>query len=314
MTTAVGTRPPDPEVVACGSECRPANPPGRLHRSTARTPSVSVVVSTYNRPRALDAVLHALCDQRHPDVEIVVADDGSGEATAALIRDHPLRRRRAVQHVWQADEGFRAAEIRNKAILKAAGEYIVFLDGDCVPRPDFVSRHAALAEPGRFVTGHRVLMSRAATEQALANRTRLHRLAFRHWIGLRLSGRINHLAPFVSLPDAAWRRLRKTRWKGAVTCNLGVWRRDLNTVNGFDERYRGWGLEDSDLVIRLINAGIYRKEGRYATGVIHLWHAEQDRSRLGDNRDRLQRVLASGATRAVAGLARRSSTGQESAP
>ena len=272
-------------------------------------PSISVVVSTYNRPPALDAVLCALCEQNYPDFEIVIADDGSDEATAALIGDHPIRRLRAVQHVWQADEGFRAAEIRNKAILKAAGEYIVFLDGDCVPRPHFVSRHAALAEPGRFVAGHRVLMSRAATEQALSDRTRLHRLAFRHWFRLWLNGRINHLAPLVSLPDAAWRRMGKSRWKGAITCNLGVWRRDLNAVNGFDERYRGWGLEDSDLVIRLINSGIYRKEGRYATGVIHLWHAEHDRSRLRDNQDRLYRVLESGATRAVEGLERRSSGG-----
>ena len=271
-------------------------------------PSISVVVSTYNRPPALDAVLCALCDQDHPDFEIVIADDGSDEATAALIRGHPLRRLRAVRHVWQADAGFRAAEIRNKAILKAAGAYVVFLDGDCVPRPHFVSRHAVLAEPGRFVAGHRVLLSRAATEQALADRTRLHRLAFGDWLRLWLKGHVNHLAPFASLPDAAWRRVRKARWKGAITCNLGVWRRDLQGVNGFDERYRGWGLEDSDLVIRLINAGIYRKEGRYATGVIHLWHAEHDRSRLGDNRDRLRRVLESGATRAVRGL-ERGSTG-----
>ncbi len=275
--------------------------------SVETPPSISVVVSTCNRPRALDAVLCALCDQDHPDFEIVIADDGSDAATAALIRDHPIRRLRAVQHVWQADEGFRAAEIRNKAILKTAAEYIVFLDGDCVPRSHFVSRHAALAEPGRFVAGHRALLSRAATEQALSDRTRLHRLAFRHWFRLWLHRRINHLAPFASLPDAAWRRMGKARWKGAITCNLGVWRRDLNGVNGFDERYRGWGLEDSDLVIRLINSGIYRKEGRYATGVIHLWHAEHDRSGLGDNQDRLHRVLESGATRAVEGLERRAS-------
>ena len=266
--------------------------------------SISVVVSTYNRPPALDAVLCALRDQDHRDFEIVIADDGSDEATGALIRGHPIRRLRAVRHVWQADEGFRAAQIRNKAILKTAGDYVVFLDGDCVPRPHFVSRHAALAEPGRFVAGHRALMSQAATERALANRTRLHRLAFGDWLRLWLKGHVNHLAPFVSLPDAAWRHVRKARWKGAITCNLGVWRRDLHAVNGFDEGYRGWGLEDSDLVIRLINAGIYRKEGRYATGVIHLWHAEHDRSRLGDNRDRLRRVLASGATRAVQGLER----------
>ncbi len=268
-------------------------------------PSLSVVVSTYNRPAALDAVLCALSDQDHPDFEIVIADDGSDAATAALIRDHPVRRRRAVRHVWQADEGFRAAEIRNKAILKAAGEYLVFLDGDCVPRRHFVSRHAALAEPGRFVAGHRVLLSRAAAERALAERTPLHRLTLGHWFQMRLTGRINHLAPFVSMPDGAWRRIGRKRWKGAITCNLGVWRRDLDSVNGFDERYRGWGLEDSDLVIRLINAGIYRKEGRYATGVIHLWHAEHDRGRLADNQERLRLVLEAGATRAVRGLERR---------
>jgi GT2 family glycosyltransferase len=86
------------------------------------------------------------------------------------------------------------------------------------------------------------------------------------------------------------------------TCNLGVWRADLTRVNGFDEVFEGWGYEDSDLAVRLINSGVRRKEGAYATGVLHLWHRENDRRAEGENWERLQRRIRERATRAERGL------------
>jgi len=115
---------------------------------------------------------------------------------------------------------------------------------------------------------------------------------------------VNRFTPLLRLPDGAFRKRGARKWEGVKTCNLSVWRRDLLRVNGLDESYAGWGLEDSDLVIRLLHAGVLRKSVRFAAPVFHLWHKENDRTRLSDNRRRLQEVLHSNRTRAVVGLDR----------
>ncbi len=128
---------------------------------------ISVIVTTYNREDALDAVLRSLACQSDRDFEVVVADDGSTAATAAVIDAWTGKIGRRLDHVWHEDRGFRAAEIRNRAILAARGVYCVFLDGDCIARPDFVAAHRRLAEPGCFVTGNRILLSRDLTAEVL---------------------------------------------------------------------------------------------------------------------------------------------------
>ena len=275
-----------------------------MKNSAADSLEITVIVSTYNRPDALDLVLCALGEQDYLNFEIIIADDGSDETTAALVRQHEIHRRRVLHHVWQADEGFRLAEIHNKGILKAAGEYIVFLDGDCVPDRNFLSQHAALAQKGRFVTGAKIKLSQAYTDEVLANRVALQRLAFKDWVWMRLTGRANRFLYFFSLPDGPWRHYRPRSSKRLYGCNMAVWTEDLKAVGGFDERYQGWGSDDRDLVARLINAGIYRKDGHYATRVMHLWHQYADRSREDHNRHLLQMVVDSGVTRAVKGLDR----------
>jgi hypothetical protein len=98
------------------------------------------------------------------------------------------------------------------------------------------------------------------------------------------------------------RRLRQSKWQGARSCNLAIWRSDLDRVDGFDADYSGWGKEDSDLILRLLHAGVRRKDGAFATGVIHLWHAEADRSQLNDNERKLGAVAGSDRVRAQRGL------------
>ena len=113
----------------------------------------------------------------------------------------------------------------------------------------------------------------------------------RAWIGQRLGGDVNRLAALLRLPLGPLRRLRSRQWRGARSCNLGVWRSDLEQIDGFDASYTGWGREDSDLLIRLLRSGLRRKDGRFATGVIHLWHPHVDRAQLAANDARLHAVL-----------------------
>ena len=263
---------------------------------------ISVIVTTYNREDALEAVLSALSGQTDREFEVVVADDGSRPTTAALIERWKGRLGVPLSHVWQADRGFRAAEIRNRALLAARGDYCVFLDGDCIARADFVATHRRLAERGWFVTGNRVLLSRELTAAVLREGVLPQTWNLAQWINRRAQGGVNRLAAVLRLPLGPLRKLRPGQWLGARSCNLAVWRSDLERVDGFDASFRGWGREDSDLLIRLLHSGVRRKDGRFATGVIHLWHEEEDRSQLDANDARLDAVLRSDRVRAQAGM------------
>jgi hypothetical protein len=108
--------------------------------------------------------------------------------------------------------------------------------------------------------------------------------------------------PLLALGDSGFRKRAPERWEGVKTCNLGAWREDLLRVNGLDESYTGWGLEDSDLVIRLLRAGVRHKSGRFSTPLLHLWHSENDRGMLAQNRRRLEAILASPETGAARGV------------
>ena len=268
------------------------------------TGQISVIVTTYNRVDALGAVLRGLDHQTDRDFEVIVADDGSGAATREFLARRAARLDRPLKHVWHEDRGFRAAEIRNRGILASSGDYCVFLDGDCIPRPNFIAAHRRLAEPGWFVTGNRVLLGCDLTERVLAQSLEPERWSLATWLALRARRQINRLAPLVPMAAGPLRKLRAGAWPGARSCNLAVWRSDLDRLDGFDAAFSGWGLEDSDLLIRLLHAGVRRKDGNFATGVLHLWHPESDRSYLPDNQRRLDEVTASDRVRALEGLSR----------
>ena len=263
---------------------------------------ISVIVTTYNREDALAAVLRSLARQTDADFEVIVADDGSGPATAALIEASKAKVGHRVEHVWHDDHGFRAAEIRNRAVLASRGTYCIFLDGDCIVRRDFVALHRRLAERGAFVTGNRILLSAALTAAVLRDKLAPEDWGLTRWLAERWRGGINRLSALLHLPLGPLRRLRQSQWQGARSCNLAIWRADLDRVDGFDADYSGWGKEDSDIIVRLLRAGVRRKDGVFATGVIHLWHREFDRSQLAENERKLGDVIAGANVRAQRGL------------
>ncbi|GGY14073.1 glycosyltransferase [Massilia dura] len=263
---------------------------------------ISVIVTTYNRPDALTAVIEACFAQDDPHFEIIIADDGSTDNTRDCVEALRARSPVPLRHVWQPDEGFRAARVRNLGTLAASGDYIVFLDGDCIPARNFVSQHRKLARRGFLVSGSRVLVSEQYTNTLLASRIDLQRLGAIERLRLRLGGHFNKfLQTVLILPDLG-RERRKFTWRRIKSCNLAVWRGDLDRVNGFDESFTGWGHEDSDLVVRLFNAGVLRKDGAFATEVYHLWHRENQRDQATSNRKVVLQRATDGTTQAAAGL------------
>lgn len=255
---------------------------------------ISLIVTTYNRPEALKLVLLGLSVQ-HPtsDFEVIIADDGSTEETAELIKQIQATLPYPLHHVWQEDQGFRAAMARNRAIAAAHGNYLIFLDGDCVPLTYFVARHQQLAERGWFVAGNRILLSQRLTHQVIQHVSPLWTWSFPQWGLSYLRGDMNRFLPLLKLPEKIFRKHRSHTWQGAKTCNLAVWREDILRINGFDECFEGWGHEDAEFVVRLLHSGIQRKEGRFAVPVLHLWHPQQERDQEKKNWQRLEQRLLS---------------------
>ena len=276
--------------------------------AVSRYVPISIIVTTYNRPDALDAVLRGLARQSGKGFEVIIADDGSAADTAALLKSWQSRMPQPLTHVWQEHRGFRAAEIRNRAILASSGAYCIFLDGDCIPRNDFVQEHRQLAEMGWFVVGNRVLMSKGLTDRALRQSLEPELWTFLEACRARFNGDINRIAPLLQARLGPVRKIRPQYWWGARSCNLAVWRTDLDRVDGFDASYAGWGLEDSDLLIRLLRAGVNRKDGRFSTGVLHLWHPLADPSMLSANQTLLDAIQHSDRTLSVRGLSLLSGT------
>lgn len=265
--------------------------------------SIAVTVATYNQPDALAAVLEGYLSQSDKNFELLIADDGSTSDIADLVKQYQARAPFPVKHIWQEDNGYQASAIRNRAIAATTADYIVFTDGDCVPPVDFVANQRALAEPGWFLAGNRLLLSQAFTQRVFQDKLPIHQWRLRDWLRAYRQGYIERLLPLMRMMHLGpLRKLTPQRWKGAKTCNLSAFRKDLLLVNGMDESYTGWGMEDSDLVIRLLRAGIRHKSARLSVPVLHLWHRENDRSKLLENQQRLKAVIAATHIRAVRGV------------
>lgn len=263
------------------------------------------IVLTYNRVDALLQVLRALAPQcdaaRH---EVIVADDGSRPGSVAALREGlPDFGACRVRHVWHPDTGFTAARARNLAAARTTADYLVFLDGDCVPNPRFAAEHEALARPGAFVMGARVLLDEALTREVLAGAVAPGALAAGQWLRLRLAGHANKLTHLLGGLGPHAITHTRFRWKGIRSCNMAVWRADYEAVNGFDEAFAGWGHEDADVVLRLHAHGARRRNAVLGTEVYHLWHRAAARDHEADNRARVEARLESGMIRAERGVA-----------
>ena len=233
---------------------------------------LSVIFATYNSPRWLEKVLWGYSVQQHRDFEIIIGDDGSGAETREVIDRLREETGLTIKHVWHEDKGFRKCRILNKAILEAEAPYLVFTDGDCIPRADFLAVHAAEARPGYFLSGgyHKLPMS---TSEAISKDDILSGRCFDlKWLkahGLK-PGYKN--AKLTATPRQAklFHMLTPTRcrFKGS---NGSAWREDVMRINGFDERMP-WGGLDREFGVRLVNAGVRPKHVRYNAIVIHLDH------------------------------------------
>jgi glycosyltransferase involved in cell wall biosynthesis len=247
---------------------------------------VSLIITTYNSPEALDKVVRSTLSQTRPPDEVIIADDGSDQDTARMAERFSGVAFFPVLHVWQEDKGFRLAKIRNEAIKKSSGDYVILLDGDCVVNRHFIADHISLAEEGYFIQGKRVHIGRDAVA------------AFDHesvnsvWAlcGMVLRGdisNIHHLIRFPFFPS-----IRNRNLKGIKGCNMSFFRRDILAVNGFNEDFVKWGNEDSELACRFFEYGLTKKLHHFMAICFHLWHPT-NKTFTDENRKLLEATIVS---------------------
>ena len=230
----------------------------------------SLVISTYNWPEALELCLKSGLQQTVAPDEILVADDGSDERTAQLIARYREESEIPIVHVWQEDTGFRVGSIRNKAIARASGNYIIQVDGDVILHPDFVRDHISVARPGRFVSGSRVLLG-PDYSACLLDRRSIDVSVWKKDVCNKLNA--------IRMP---WMSPIFARYKPEVTrgCNMAFWRDDAICVNGYNELIQGWGSEDYEFGIRLWHIGVQHFSLKLSGIVYHIYHNVRARDQV----------------------------------
>jgi glycosyltransferase involved in cell wall biosynthesis len=239
-----------------------------------RTSSSSLIISTYNWPDALKLCLLSVAEQSVLPDEVIVADDGSTTQTAELIEAFRATFPVKLIHVWHEDDGFRLAKIRNKAIAASSCDYIIQIDGDLILHKHFIKDHLKVRKQGNFVAGGRVLLNKHLSDRMLQQKIAR--------IGVFESGQRNILNRF----RINWLSRLMTYKYGNQDifslrgCNMAFWKEDLVHVNGYNEVFHAWGLEDSEIASRLIYSGLKKRTLKFGGIGFHIFHPEADRSRF----------------------------------
>ena len=253
-----------------------------------------LIITTYNWPEALHLTLASVARQSQPPDEVVIADDGSGPQTRAVV-ERWRAAGLAVEHVWQEDQGFRLARSRNRAIASTRADYILLVDGDMVLHPRFVADHLRCARPNLFIQGARPQLSAATTAQLLQGDGTAS-------IGPLTPGLQRRAYALRSpLLSRIFSRTRSTLG-GIQGCNQSFWRSHAIQVNGYDERFTAWGPEDREFVARLLHIGVHRRYVRHMAIAFHLHHTTRAPTAPNPFDRLLQETLARRATWTEEGL------------
>ena len=256
---------------------------------------ITLLIATYNWHKALNLTLLSALNQSLLPSEIVIADDGSTNETKELIEQIQRETTIPILHIWHQDEGFRLTVIRNKAIANSSGDYIIQIDGDLILHRDFIKDHIRFAIPNTFVTGSRALITEERSAKLIESRS--IKLSF---LSCGVKNRLNGLS--IPLFSNVMRGRRVNDIYYMRGCNMAFWREDLLKVNGYNQDMIGWGREDNEIAVRLINSGITKYSLKFGAAAFHLYHNERSRSKLNINDEILAKSISDGLKRCPNGI------------
>lgn len=246
----------------------------------------SLIIATYNDSDALELTLLSVLRQSVMPLEVLIADDGSLKETMELITEFKKIFPVPLHHIWHEDCGFRKTIILNEAIINANTEYIVQIDGDIIIHKHFIKNHLSLAKPCTFIEGSRVWLNK---ELSIFSQEK-KKIDFK-WFLKGIKNRFNamyipFLMGFFTKPTHKIKAAVNTRG-----CNMSFWKKDCISVNGYNEDMIGWGREDSEFCVRLVNSGIKKRKIKFAGIQFHQFHTIHSRNGLNENDRILQRSI-----------------------
>lgn len=253
--------------------------------SSTHTMKTSLIITTYNSPSYLTLTLKSVLNQTVMPDEVIIADDGSGDETRELIdsfrKIFPVK----LVHVWHPDEGFRLAAIRNKAIAKASGEYIIQIDGDIILHPEFIADHLKYATKGCFVGASRTFVKQNYSEKMLRSG---------QFDYAKLKENSKNKLNSIRIPMLT-SLLKYQRSHDKLTirgCNMAYWKEDAIKINGYNEAFKGWGSEDCDFSVRLSNLGRKKLWLKFSAIEYHTFHPENSREQKSTNLSMVEDALS----------------------
>ena len=252
-------------------------------------PSISVIISTYNKPHFLEKVLTGYSFQTFKDFEIIIADDGSSNETKEIIEKFERIISQEIYHVWHEDSGFRKCKILNTAIKKSSNDYLVFSDGDCIPNSRFLETHSKLAKKGCFLSGGHFPINEKVSNQLLIEDIKSQICFTKKYLIKKGQPIGKNYFKLIKNPFLADLLDKLTPTKSTFNGNnSSAWRSDIIKANGFDERMEYGGL-DCELGYRLNNNGIKSLQVRNRTTVLHLYHTRPYKNKDAIAKNRLIR-------------------------
>ena len=263
--------------------------------------SLTLVVVTYNSPVYLSLTLKSILAQSIMPSEVIVADDGSSQETKEVVDKFKAETEKLfsgkipVKHIWHPDEGFRRTVILNKAAAAASGDYIIQVDGDVILHPDFIKDHRRASRRGTYIAGSRVNVQPEKARQVVETGDIALSVFGRGTVNFFNGLRAQTLQKF-------FRRYHIGSIYHARGCNLAYWKKDFLTVNGYDETMTGWGLEDTELIVRLRHAGIKPRALKMGGIMFHMYHKTASRSGVNVNEAILRHTLDSKTVRCTDGI------------
>lgn len=258
--------------------------------------TVSLIISTYNWPEALQLCLQSLLRQSVLPEEVIIADDGSMAPTKEIIELFRKNYQKKIKHIWHQDNGFKLAEIRNKAIYEASGEYIIQIDGDVIMHRDFIKDHKNFAKENSFIKGRRLMIGKQKSDNLLKNKSIA--ISF-----LSSDTKVKEHGIRIPFYNYIFKPKEENCADGVMGSNMAFWRKDFIAVNGYNNSLKGWGAEDKELAQRFVNLGLVKRKIKYSAIQYHLFHNQSDKSRHDEQMSEIEKLKISKNTRCENGLA-----------
>ncbi|MCT7595241.1 glycosyltransferase [Aliarcobacter butzleri] len=245
-----------------------------------RYPKCSIIISVYKDTDSLDLILKSLCNQTIIPDEIIISEDGNSIEMSDYVKVAKEKYKKLdINHLFQEDIGWRKNIALNKAIVASKYEYLIFIDGDCVPFDDFIENHLGQATKRIVLAGKRVELGENITREIRSKKLTVSKLTNNYWLYVikLINDKTRHLEDILHISYKSFLSpYIKKEVNYIIGCNWSAFKEDILEINGFDETYTLPSVgEDVDLGWRFRGLGIELKSCRYNANLVHLYHKKR---------------------------------------